>query len=412
MILAKLVVAAALAGQGLSAPDSASVVSAGYSLGDTAFQVPGFHNSDGTALADIELTASVQYPSNIRQGVHPLVVFLHGQWETCADRQAGNEYMAALPVLSGPGASKDPAVRAQAEATIQRTAALLTQWPCAPGTPPMPSYRGFDYVGKELARHGYVVVSVSANGVNAGEGGQAADMARAALINKHLAMWQELSAKGTGPLAGKLSKDFRGHVDLNNVGTVGHSRGGRAVVYQAADVHRGQWPAGVTVKAVVPLAAAGYYAPDPEAPENDDYRITKIPFELLMGGCDPVTNPAAHDYFTNAAGRNEKRISQVLMHGANHNFLNVQWSPSSGQVVAHDDVERAAQLGQRARPQPGHCANTDTNADEKQLTEPQERATATTYLAAFLRRYLGGETAFDPLLTGQLHLPGVDVLTR
>ncbi len=112
MILVKLVVAAALAGQALSTPDSARVVSAEYSLGDTAFQVPGFHNSDGTGLADIELTASVQYPANVRQGRHPLVVFLHGQWETCADRQAGNDYMAALPVLSGPAASQDPAVRA------------------------------------------------------------------------------------------------------------------------------------------------------------------------------------------------------------------------------------------------------------------------------------------------------------
>ena len=41
------------------------------------------------------------------------------------------------------------------------------QWPCTRNKQPIPSYKGYDYVSEVLASHGYVVVSVSANGINA-----------------------------------------------------------------------------------------------------------------------------------------------------------------------------------------------------------------------------------------------------
>lgn len=43
--------------------------------------------------------------------------------------------------------------------------------PCIASDRPIPSYRGYDYPGTELASHGYVVLSISANGTNAGKGG-------------------------------------------------------------------------------------------------------------------------------------------------------------------------------------------------------------------------------------------------
>lgn len=375
------------------------VVTTGYDLGDTAFAMPGFR---------IELTATVHHPRHLGAGKYPLVVLMHGFWETCADRRAGDEYWAALKVLSGPEASTDPAERQRAEDTADRTTKLLWQWPCAPGTPSMPSYRGYDSLGRQLASHGYVVVSVSANGVNAGPGGEVADAARVALINKHLELWQRLS-QGKGPLVTRLGTGFREHVDLNRVGTLGHSRAGRAVMSHAADVHRNQWPAGVSVKAVVPLAPAGYYAPDPEAPENDGFRVTTVPFATIIGTCDQTSNPGGKDYFANSAGRNRKPISELTFHGANHNAYNSQWSPSSGQVLAHDDVERAVQLGYATRPKPGYCDDFHTGADERQLGEQRQRDLGNTLISAFFRRHLGGETWLDPMLTGALPVPGVDV---
>jgi hypothetical protein len=41
------------------------------------------------------------------------------------------------------------------------------QWPCTPPRQPIPSDQGYDYATEILASHGYIVVSSSANGVNA-----------------------------------------------------------------------------------------------------------------------------------------------------------------------------------------------------------------------------------------------------
>jgi dienelactone hydrolase len=309
-----------------------------YSLGDRAFQVPGFHVEPGGPVADLELTAVVHAPRTLI-GKRPLVLLAHGYWKTCRDTE---EWV----------------------------------WPCPRGES-FPSYRGYDYLAEELARQGFVVVSISANGVNAGEPLQPADVARAALMSKHLELWRDLDA-GTGPLASRL-RGFTGHVDLTNVGTLGHSRGGRGAVYQASDNHAHLIPAGVRIRAVLPLAPAGYYAPDPEAPQNLDYRITKIPFAVMTGDCDQMAGEAA-DYVTNAKGRNLVPIHHVTPKRANHNFFNTEWS------YDHDN----------------RCADGPT------LTREEQRKVATTYIPAFFRQYLRNER--NPIVSKGC--PGVDVVTH
>lgn len=405
-----------------------AVASVHYTLGDTAFQVPGFHELDPETgepgeVADLELTAVVHYPRDLRGGPYPLVVLSHGMWETCADRAAGTTWTDAMYRLYGPDPVQDPDERARLEAAMADAGAALNRWPCAPGTPPMPSYRGYDYLGRALAAAGIVAVSISANGVNAGELGQAADMARAALINEHLRMWRDLAATGGGALAGRFTAlgtgrpvavDFTGRIDLTRVGTVGHSRGGRGVMWHASDNHRAGWPSGVRVKAAVPLAPAEYYAPDPEAPENLDYRVAGVPFAAVTGSCDYSVG-GGRDYVDNARGRNTVPLYLWQVRGANHNYLNTQWSPRSGQVLAHDDVEQTYDLDpDRDRPRPGHCDGEDGRVDA-QLTETEQRLVTTTYLTAFFRRHLLGDTRFDAVLTGQrhpvAHITDVDVET-
>ncbi|WP_434442928.1 alpha/beta hydrolase family protein [Lentzea sp. E54] len=308
-----------------------------YSLGDRAFQVPEFHTEPGGPVADIELTAVVHAPRKL-VGKRPLVLLAHGYWKTCRDLE---DWV----------------------------------WPCPSGEAFL-SHRGYDYLGQELARQGFVVVSISANGVNAGELGQPADVARAMLMSKHLEMWRDLN-DGKGPLAGRL-RGFQGHVDLTNVGTLGHSRGGRGAVWQASDNHAHLLPAGVRIKAVLPLAPAGYYAPDPEAPENLDYRITKIPFAVLTGDCDSIAGQAA-GYVRNAQGRNLAPIHHVTPHRANHNFFNTEWSYDND----------------------GSCQDTG-------LSPEQQRAVAATYIPAFFRQYLYGV----PSSIVSEGYSGVDVVTH
>lgn len=206
-----------------TAPRPRDVAAVTYHLGDQAYRLPGTGEP-------VEIGAIVHYPRDLGTTPRPLVVQLHGWHETCADREAA--------------AARDAAERAQDWDAYAAASQKLFSWPCVSGTRPIASHRGYDYLGEELARQGFVVVSISANGINASSvWGDENASARADLINKHLALWQQLSASGRGGLAdgfrdaatGKPRRvDFRHHVDLNRVGTMGHSRGGAGVTWQAA----------------------------------------------------------------------------------------------------------------------------------------------------------------------------------
>lgn len=316
-----------------------------YNLGDTAFTMPGF-------LGPNELQAVVHYPKDRGRIARPLVLQLHGMWWTCVDV-------------------------AKHEPTMD--------WPCPAGQQVLPSFRGYDYMGQALARQGFVVVSIGANGINsANAGGAYTD--RAHLINKHLRMWQQVSTTGGGELAGKLGWDFRGRVDLSSVGIMGHSRGGMTAMLHSSQEWQATWPAGVRVKAVLGTGAVYNYAEPTE--------VTTVPFGILDGGCDMIRGG---QYFDDVQGRNRQPIHHFVVHGANHSYLNTQWSPGSGQAGAEDD---AFHDGLPA----GTCTNSKPGAPpEKQLSEAQERLVATAYAAAFFQRYLKGQAAFDPILSGQTH---------
>ncbi len=102
------------------------------------------------------------------------------------------------------------------------------------------------------------------------------------------------------------------------------------------------------------------------------------------------------EYFDYTAKRNRATSRELQIHGANHNFLNTEWSPSSGQVSANDDADYGP------RPAPGLCTTTlGEETAERQLTEDEERRIATGYVSAFFRRYLTGDTRMDTILDGK-----------
>ncbi|TDD48913.1 alpha/beta hydrolase [Kribbella antibiotica] len=327
-----------------------------------------------------ELTGVVHYPKDLTGHKYPVVLMSHGLWITCADKQAWED----------------------------QDYEKLAAWPCANGTPAIPSYRGYDYAGTALAAQGMIVVSIDANSV-INLMGQEQDVARASLISRHLQMWQQLSATGGGPLTGKLPVNFKGHADLMNVGLMGHSRGGRGTLFEAADVNQKNWPAGVRIKAVVPLAAAEPYSPDddPDNPELTNYRITNIPVASFVGSCDR----AVDGHLRYLTAHNKQPFYEYYVHGANHNFYNTQWSPSSGQVGAYDDA-----ASEPPRPSANHCtADDDHTRADKQLTETHQRLLSTTYLSAFYRRYLLNDKSVVPVLNGTVQplksFATIDVLT-
>jgi hypothetical protein len=348
------------------------VATADYDLGATALRVPGFHNPAGQP-AGIEVAAVVHYPTDLGAGPYPLVLVQHGFRETCADRAAGAAWQRAYQEhLTATNRGRDGSRWGRA---MDAARADLLRWPCAPGVAGLPSFRGFDDLGTHLAGYGFVVVSMSANGISAGVAGSASDTARAALVGRHLELWRQLSETGTGPLADGLpdAAEFRGRVDLTRVAGIGHAEGARAML------------PGNGLTAVVALSPA---EPQSDSPPG------AAPLLVLTGTCDSV-GVAGATATTSTGGR-----LSVTVDGANRNFTNTQWSPAGGQVLAHDDVDRDLQLSADIRPRSGWCRHAQDDGVARQLTEVQQRDVVAAYVTAFLTARLGDDHRFDDVLTG------------
>ena len=328
-------------------PGPLAVTREEYNFGDTAFQPSDFPGP-------VELTASIHYPTNLAAGPFPVILFLHGRHETC---------------FSGSGGK-------------------FLQWPCTNGRQPIPSYKGYDYVSQVLASNGYVVVSVSANGVNAVDNG-APDfgaLARAELLQKHLDILKTFNTTGGAPFGTK----FVGKFDLTRVGTMGHSRGGEGVVRHY--VLNNEWGAPYGIKAVFPLAPL----------DAMRFTVNNAALDVLLPYCDGDVNDLQGVHFYDDARYNVPGDTApkhyVLVMGANHNFYNTVWTPSNGVPGAVNDWLLFVQKGQ----QDSQCG---TGKDSKRLTEAQQRGTGVAYISAFFRAYVGGESQFIPILTGDAPPP-------
>ncbi|GAA3601841.1 hypothetical protein GCM10022223_16980 [Kineosporia mesophila] len=313
------------------------VVTTTYDLGDKAFR-------DRETGAVSEIRGVVFRPRTIR-GKVPLIVLEHGTWYAC-------------------------------------TNADETKWPCRKGRAD-PSYRGYDYLGEQLAAQGYVVVSIGSSGINqtaASEYG-----ARAALINHHLKLWKQLQ-DGTGALRPRLA-GLTGHVDLRRVGTMGHSRAGKGVMWQASDKHRHQWPKGVTVKAVLPLAPVKF-----DWPRGDisDTFTTRVPVGVVMGSCDGGISQSleGQGYLDDVKGKTRAGAYSVVLEGANHNFYNTRWTPPT--PLAYDD----------------------STCPGRTLTPATQHSALVQYATAFYGRFLLGKRSDQATLNGDKPLKGVTSKTR
>lgn len=321
-----------------------------YLLGDTAFTTPALSGP-------IEVTGRVFYPSGLPGGPYPLLVFLHGRHATCF---VGNEQ-------GGTG---------------------FLEWPCTSPRQPIPSYRGYDYVASALASHGYIVVSIGANGINARDN-QVFDLgaqARAELIQHHLDLWYAFNTTGGAP----FGTTFVGKVNLSSVGTMGHSRGGEGVVQHY--LHNASQGSPYGIKAVFPLAPVDFNRPV----------INDVPLSVLLPYCDGDVADLQGVHFFDDARYNVPGDTApkhtVLVMGANHNFYNTIWTPEIFRPGAADDWDTFVFGG----PSDPHCGRLPSSG---RLTPEQQRGTGLAYMSAFFRTYVGGETQFKDLLAGDAPAP-------
>jgi hypothetical protein len=312
-----------------------------YNYGNQVFRPVGFPIS-------VELIASVHHPTDMTNGPFPLIVFLHGRHPTC-----------------------------------YRSTTATLRWPCMKTETTIPSYQGYDYIAQTLASNGYIVVSISANGINAYDN-QVADygaQARAELIQRHLDQWNTFNTVGAAPFGTK----FVGKVNLQRVGTMGHSRGGEGVVKHF--VYNASLGSPYNVRAVFPLAPVDFNRPV----------INNVALGVILPYCDgDVSDNQGVHYFDdaryNVAGdTGAKHTIQVM--GGNHNYYNTIWTPGLFAAGTSDDWTAYTTGGSND----SHCG---TVAGNKRLTAAQQRGTGLAYISALMRAYVGGESQFLPLLTG------------
>ncbi|MCP3800801.1 hypothetical protein NLX83_16160 [Allokutzneria sp. A3M-2-11 16] len=326
-------------------PGPHKVAEASYHLGDDAFRANGFP-------WPVELTGHVYHPEKPSGSAYPVVMFLHGRHVTCMSTTEPRPKLA---------------------------------WPCPSGYQPIPSHRGYDYLGRQLASHGYAVISISANGINGNDSldPQWGQRARGELVLKHLDLWNEWRTKPGGPVSVAVTRSF----DFDRIGLMGHSRGGEGVVNAVEQNALREKP--YRLRALLPLAATDFERRIPVG----------ITMATLQPDCDgDVSDLQGVHYYddgryyvsTDRATRNN-----ITVLGANHNFFNTNWSPSSGLPGSGDDW-RGGQGDPESACHP---------AKPTRLTEQQQRNVGIGYIGGFFRHYLGGEKALAPLWRGSTGTP-------
>jgi type IX secretion system substrate protein/PKD domain-containing protein len=311
-----------------------------YNLGDSIYQLPSPADT-----IKVEIRGSVHYPSGLAGGPYPVLLFLHGRHSTCYN------YSSLSSALT---------------------------WPCPVGDSPIVSYEGYDYLARNMASHGYIVISISCNKINAVDNGEA-DLGmqeRAELMQHHLDLWNTWNTSAAGPFGGM----FMGKLDMQNIGTMGHSRGGEGAIYNALYNRSLGSPYGI--KAVLTLAPVDFYR----------HILNGVPLMNIAPYCDGDVNDLEGVHFYDDSRYSDPTDSSpkhnVLFMGADHNFFNTVWSPAPSYIAGGSD-----DWFNPLDPYCGHLSLTN-----KRFDTIKQKAAFLTYAAAFYRLYIGHETRFAPIL--------------
>ena len=333
---------------GIAGPHT--VIKAEYNLGDAAYTPPS------TVFPyPLEVIGSVHYPADLSSGPFPVIEILHGRHSTCYDSVTMTE-------ASGPGSG----------------------WPCTGVNKSIVSFEGYDYLARNMASHGYIVISISANAINANDGSVAGSFqdgmpARGYLMQHHLDLWNTWNTTGGFPGDSLL---FVGKLDMQNIGTMGHSRGGEGAIFHALLNRSLGSPYGI--KAVMTLAPIDFY----------DSVLNGIPLIDVAPYCDGDVNQLNGVHFYDNARYNDTNDQspkhELLYMGADHDLFNTVWTPGGPIPGGVDDwtysySESAAWCG-------------TSSATSGRLDSNKQKAGLLPYFAAFYRIYLGHENQFAPIL--------------
>ncbi|WP_209020744.1 Ig-like domain-containing protein [Nocardioides sp. 1609] len=368
-------------------------------LGTVALQEPdsgGAAPAVGTVSApeNIEIRGSLYYPDPAeRTEPSPLIVLVHGNHGSC----------------DSPAAENDTALLRCGQ--FKRNEA------------------GYAYLGENLATWGYTVFSLSQDQLMMRQDNPKSKgmHQRRLLIAATLdALSKANTATGLdGVPSADLGTTLSGHLDLTRIGLMGHSRGGDAVTsfmdYNRIRTDGPRYP----LRGVISLAPVDY---ERKAPYGTPY-MTILPF------CDgDVSNLQGARFFERSQyvdGTDPFPRIQSSQLGAIHNWYNTVWYADGGAdgqnnndaacgnstpfstpaaTNVHPNNLRLSGAASYTDPAQNYVidnsatydpeVNTKISGDAERMGDQEKIGLAT--MAAFFRRYVGGEGAFEPYMTGEL----------
>ncbi|MBB2975521.1 hypothetical protein FHX49_001087 [Microbacterium endophyticum] len=351
-------------GEDPGAPGPYSVDEVEYDFGNAAIDLEGMTNSRGEMTGKLYLSSA--------EGERPVVLLLHGRHSWCHG----------------------------------------SDWPCADGVANVRSYLGYEGTARALASHGYNVISIAANAINAWDNPRSSDLgaqARGALVLESLGMLRSLDGGDTvsyedtlldrtldfdqaieyastradqpAPASKITAADLRGRFDLTRVGLMGHSRGGEGVAAAAELNEELAQPFGL--KGVLPLAPVDF----------GRRTIADIPTAVVLPYCDgDVSNQQGQKIIDGSrrAFDDDALRSAVWVMGADHNFFNSVWTPGK-----YDYGWPGDDWGASDSPTCGSNAPTRLSADEQYQV-------GVSYMSAFFRLTVGGESQFQSIFDGSV----------
>jgi large repetitive protein len=359
-------------------------------LGVAALQEPnssGAAATAGTAQAaeSLEVRGSLYYPDQ-RTEKSPLIVLVHGNHGSC---DAGQD----------------------------STTATCTQY--------KRNEAGYAYLGENLASWGYTVFSLSQDQLmmrqdnNKGKGMHQRRLLIAAALD---ALGKASSTGLTNDAHTTLGTTLLGKLDMTRIGLMGHSRGGD-VVSSYVDYNRTRTDGPrYNLRGVIALAPVDY---ERKAPSG-------VPYMTILPTCDgDVSNMQGARMFERSQyinGNDPFPKIQVTHLGGIHNWYNTVWyadGSADGQAsndaacgnsapfatnnvhpnnlrlsgaASYTDDSKNYKVDNSSTYDP--AVNTKISGAVERMGDQETLGLAT--MAAFFRRYVGGEGAFDAYMTGEL----------
>jgi dienelactone hydrolase len=229
---------------------------------------------------------------------------------------------------------------------------------------------GYEWIGRHLASHGYIAVSVDENFLNGGI--RSENDARGWLLLQHLALWRAWAGDPAFPLAGRI--------DTARIALMGHSRGGEAITVAAAFNRLAHWPDdaripfrfGFGIRALVAIAPVdGQYLPADRYPP-----VRGVSYFVMHGSHDAdVSSFAGQRTWLRADVSDPGTVKASLyVYRANHGQWNTVWGDNDVGPMGRWLARRSLLSGE------------------------EQRQVGRVFFTGFLARTLRDDARYEPML--------------